>query len=66
MITVPDISDICRNLIKKPWAYNPKIVGFIQGTLIKAQGFLMRLLHYDKTLLKVSGTLVQASNACMP
>ena len=19
----------CRNLIKKPWAYNPKIVGFI-------------------------------------
>ena len=36
----------CRNLIKKPWAYNAKIVGFIQGTLIKAQGFLIRFLHY--------------------
>ena len=23
-------------LITKPWAYNPKIVGFIQGTVIKA------------------------------
>ena len=21
--------NLCRNLIKKPWAYNPKIVGFI-------------------------------------
>ena len=35
----------CRNLIKKPWAYNTKVVGFIQGTLIKAQGFLIRFLH---------------------
>ena len=31
-----------RNLIKKPWAYNPQIVGFIQGTLKKAQGFFIR------------------------
>ena len=35
----------CRNLIKKPWAYNPKMVGFKKGTLIKAQGFLIRFLH---------------------
>ena len=37
---------LCRNLIKKPWAYNAKTVGFIQGTRIKAQGFLIRFLHY--------------------
>ena len=37
----------CRNLIKKPWAYNPKVVGFIEGTLVKAQGFLIRFLHYE-------------------
>ena len=29
----------CRNLIKKPWAFNPQIVGFIKG-------FLIRFLHY--------------------
>ena len=31
--------------MKKPWAYNPKIVGLIEGTLIQAQGFLVRFLH---------------------
>ena len=36
----------CRNLIKKNWACNPKIVGFILGTMIKAQGFLIRFLQY--------------------
>ena len=35
----------CRNLIKKPWAYNPQKIGVKQGTLIKAQGFLIRFLH---------------------
>ena len=35
----------CRHLIKKPWAYDPKIVGFIYGTLIKTQSFLIRFLH---------------------
>ena len=34
------------NVTKKPWAWNPKVVGFIQGTLIKTQGFLIRFLHY--------------------
>ena len=30
-------------LIKKPWAYNTKIVRFIvEGTLIKTQSFLIR------------------------
>ena len=32
--------------MRKPWAYNPKIVGFIEGTLIKAQGFLISFLRY--------------------
>ena len=26
--------------MKKPWVYNPKILGFIYGTLIKATRFL--------------------------
>ena len=34
----------CRNLIKKPSAYNTKIVGSIYGTLIKTQGFLIRFV----------------------
>ena len=38
--------DSVGNLIKKPWAYNPKIGGVIQGALMKAQGFLIRFLHY--------------------
>ena len=42
----PPESVLVKNLIKKPWAYNPKIVGFIYGTPIKAQGFLIRFLHY--------------------
>ena len=40
----------CRNLIKKPWAYNPQIVGFIEGTLVMAQGFLIRFPHYPKSI----------------
>ena len=32
--------------MKKPWAYDTKIIGFIEGTLIKAQDFLIRFLHY--------------------
>ena len=35
----------CRNLIRNPGPITPKIVGFIYGTLIKAQGFLIRFLH---------------------
>ena len=30
----------CRNLIEKPWPYNPNILGFISRTQIKTQGFL--------------------------
>ena len=36
---------------------NSKIVGFICGTLLKAQGFLIRFLHYpepNRTLLAIS------------
>ena len=34
------------NLIKNPGAYNPpKIVGFRKGTLIKAQGSVIRFPH---------------------
>ena len=56
--------------MKKPCAYNPKIVGFIKGTLIKAQGFLIRFLHYSAlidplyivTLIDpFKGTLIKAS-----
>ena len=33
---------------KKPWPYNPKIVGFTKGTLTKASGLF---LHYYSTLI---------------
>ena len=36
-----DFENNVGDLIKKTWAYNPKIAGFI-GALIKAQGFLIR------------------------
>ena len=39
---------------KTPWPYNPHIVGFIQGTRIKAQGFLIRFLHYLDTPVLIS------------
>ena len=39
--------------MKTPWAYNPKIVAFTKGTLIKAQGFLIRFLHYPYRSLVV-------------
>ena len=51
--------------MKKPWAYNPKIVGFIQGTLINAQGFLIRFLYqtpqnpYTTLIVPFKGTLIE-------
>ena len=56
----------CRNVgteFKKPWAYNPKIVGFIEGTLIKAQGFLLRfLLVWQGQQFYLDGVEIQASD----
>ena len=44
----------CRNLMKKPWACNPKIVGFIYGTLIKASGSYIIMGFYGRVCVFLS------------
>ena len=40
--------------------YNPKIVGFIYGILIKAQGFLIRFLHLCSSMHRNAALLIAA------
>ena len=35
----------CRNLIEKPWPYDPNILGSILRGLTRTQAFLIRFLH---------------------
>ena len=51
--------------LKKPWPCNLQIAGFILGTLIKTQGFLIRFLHqppqnpYSTLIVAFKGTLIE-------
>ena len=49
-----------RNLIKKPWAYDPKINSRIHiRNLIKAQGFSIRFLHYIHEMEAILKTIMR-------